>query len=350
MASIPQGAAQHQPEAGATDRPRRAPATEETPREVRAFPPAGRHLIRFAWFTLGFTVITIVGGALVRATHSGDGCGPNWPSCDGQFLVTSPGDSAQMIEFTHRAISGVNLLLVAALLFLVLRYVRPPHPARRTTVVVMVLIIVEALIGAMIVLYGWVADDTSVARQVSVPLHLVNTFALTAALTLAVWLLRGGGLPDLRGDRRLTRMVAGLGLLLVLVAATGATTALADTVFTEEAIASGADLDTETALIVRLRILHPIVAVTAAVLLAWFVLRRGEEAEHRGHPWPGRIILGIVAIQVGLGFMHIALSTPLLTALTHLVLAQVLWIAFVFLALALLARPARSPGAVSSGQ
>ncbi len=298
-------------------------------------------LLRFAWFTLGFTIFTIVGGALVRATHSGDGCGRSWPSCDGAFILRSTEESARLIEFTHRTVSGVSLLLVAALLLWVLRSIRAPHPARKAAIASMILIVIEALIGAAIVLYGWVADDTSVARQISVPLHLVNTFALTAALTLTVWLIAGGRTPRFHLDRALTRSVAGLAALIVLVAATGATTALADTVFMVDSPEAGAvaDFEDERALILRIRILHPIVAITTAALLTWFVFRRADEAERRGHVWPGRIILGIVVVQVALGFMHIVLGSPLASALLHLFLAQALWIAFLFFALSLLQPP-----------
>jgi hypothetical protein len=45
-------------------------------------------------------------------------------------------------------------------------------------------VIGEALIGAAIVAFEWVADDSSIARTVAVPLHLVNTLLLLAALTV----------------------------------------------------------------------------------------------------------------------------------------------------------------------
>src|SRR5690606_10499330 len=125
----------------------------------------------------------------------------------------------------------------------------------------------EALIGAVIVLYGWVADDRSTARQVFVPLHLVNTFLLTASVALTVWLVSGGPLPRLRAAGRRFWTLIGLAAVLLLMAATGATTSLADTLFAAESVAEGIrqDFDTESALIVRLRILHPIVAITGGV-------------------------------------------------------------------------------------
>ncbi len=304
-----------------------------------ALVPSGPGRVRaFAWITLGIIIATIVMGAVVRATHSGDGCGQSWPACEGTLVLPGTGDAARLIEFSHRMISGVSLLAMVALVVVVHRAFAAPHPARRAVRWTLALLVVEALIGAVIVLYGWVADDRSAARQVSVPLHLVNTFLLTASVALTVWLVSGGAMPRLREAGRRFWALLGLAGALLLIAATGATTSLADTLFAAESLAEGIrqDFDTESALIVRLRVLHPVVAVTGGLLLAWFAWRHHDEAEGRGHPWPARILLGGVAVQAMLGFVHIALLTPLVTGLVHLFLAQVLWLALAFLALTLL--------------
>ena len=47
----------------------------------------------------------------MRATHSGDGCGPNWPMCEGTLVFPGTGERAQLIEFSHRAISGFALIV-----------------------------------------------------------------------------------------------------------------------------------------------------------------------------------------------------------------------------------------------
>lgn len=151
----------------------------------------------FAVVTLAVNVAVILLGALVRATGSGAGCGSSWPSCNGTLVPELEGATA--IEFTHRAASGVALLAVAALVWLVFRKTPKGHPARLGAVVSGISIVVEALIGAVIVLAEWVADDASVARAVSVPIHLVSTFVLIAALVLTVfWLGAAGGSGSVR--------------------------------------------------------------------------------------------------------------------------------------------------------
>ncbi len=292
-----------------------------------------------AWFTLGVTVATIVMGAVVRATHSGDGCGPNWPTCEGTLVLPGTGERAQLIEFSHRAISGVSLIAVIALAVLVFRAYAAGHPVRKAVLWSVGLLVVEALIGAVIVFYGWVAHDRSAARQVSVPVHLVNTFLLTAVLTYTLWLIEGYAKPVLRAVPTRTKVILGLAFALLAVAATGATTSLADTMFAAETLAEGIrqDFDRESELIVRLRVLHPVVAITAGTLIVWFTWRHLDEIEERGHAWAAQLLVFGIVVQGALGFVHIALVTPLVTGLAHLLIAQVLWIALVWVALALLA-------------
>lgn len=294
-----------------------------------------------AWITLGLTIVTIVMGAVVRATHSGDGCGPNWPTCEGTLVLPGTGERAQLIEFSHRAISGVSLIAVVVLAVKVFRAYVAGHPARRAALWSVGLMVVEALIGAMIVLYGWVAEDRSAARQISVPVHLVNTFLLTAALTYTIWVIEGRPRPQLSAVPRRTRALLGLSFALLLVAATGATTSLADTLFAAETLGEGfrQDFDRESELIVQLRILHPIVAIAAGSLIAWFTWRHFDELEDGGHAWAARVLVFGIAIQAMLGFAHIALLTPIVTGLVHLFIAQALWIALVWVALALLESP-----------
>ncbi|MDH3463911.1 MAG: COX15/CtaA family protein, partial [Acidimicrobiia bacterium] len=148
-------------------------------------------LTRFAWLVLVFNVGVILLGALVRATGSGAGCGRSWPTCHGELVPELSGATA--IEFTHRSASGVALVLVAVLGVWAWRSAPSGGQIRTGVKVAVAAIVGEALIGAMIVLAEWVADDASVARAVAVPLHLVNTLLLLAALSLIIFWLGGGG-------------------------------------------------------------------------------------------------------------------------------------------------------------
>ncbi|HUG32970.1 MAG TPA: COX15/CtaA family protein [Acidimicrobiia bacterium] len=278
------------------------------------------NLVRYAWFVLFFNVVVIVLGALVRATGSGAGCGRSWPTCDGRVIPEMEGATA--IEFTHRGVSGIALLLVFALAVLTFRKTSPGHSARTGAVLSVIAIVGEALIGAMIVLAEWVADDTSVARAVSVPLHLVNTLFLLAALALTIFWLSGGNRLSFREDHRVTRAVVIGGIALVLIAASGAVTALADTLFPKGA---GVDLSGEEHFLTRLRIVHPVLAVVAAAT-GWWAASRSEP----GRGWAALALPLLVAMMLITGFVNVVLGVPVWMQLVHIALADALWVAYVF--------------------
>ena len=50
------------------------------------------------------SILSILAGAIVRATGSGDGCGASWPTCNGR-VVPSLDTTSEIIEFSHRSIS-----------------------------------------------------------------------------------------------------------------------------------------------------------------------------------------------------------------------------------------------------
>lgn len=277
-------------------------------------------IVRYAWFVLVFNVITIVVGAFVRATGSGAGCGPSWPTCQGEVLPELEG--ATTIEFSHRVISGVALILVAGLFIWVRRTNPKGEPARLGVMLSAIAIVGEALIGALIVLAEWVADDASVARAISVPAHLVNTLFLLAALTLTVFWLSGGARLDLKRDRALWRWILFGGVAIALIAASGAITALADTLFPDEPFA--ADFSDQAHFLTRLRILHPILAVVASAIGWWASARSGIPRSVAARSLP--FLVGAMLIT---GSINVYLGVPLWMQLLHLALADALWIAYV---------------------
>jgi heme A synthase len=299
-------------------------------------------LVRFGWFVIGWNVLTILLGALVRATHSGAGCGRSWPTCKGELVPELGGSTT--IEFTHRAASGIALVLTALLVVAVWRAVPRRHPARRSVVWAGVAIVGEALIGAAIVFYEWVADDSSLARVVAVPLHLVNTFLLLAALTLTVWFLRGGERLTQEGAPR--RWLIGGAAALAAIAATGAVTALADTLFPSESIASGltAALTSTEHFLTRLRVIHPALAVLAVSSAALATRHIPGSIAPRV-----RNLLFLSFVQMGLGAMTIALGSPLWIRQAHLVVADMIWISYVWLAAQILSSKPESAAFVSTG-
>src|SRR5262245_8225879 len=103
--------------------------TESLPRARLAASRPHRGFVRFAWSVLAFNVAVALWGAFVRATGSGAGCGNHWPLCNGEVTPHSP-TVATIIEFTHRATSGISLALVTALVVWAFRAFPRGHPVR----------------------------------------------------------------------------------------------------------------------------------------------------------------------------------------------------------------------------
>lgn len=271
---------------------------------------------------IGINLVVILLGAAVRATGSGAGCGRSWPSCQGQILP--PLEGATAIEFTHRAASGIAFVVVAWMVIAIFRNSPRGDKIRLSAVAVGVSIVIEALIGMVIVLSEWVADDASVARAVSVPIHLVSTYVLLAGLVMTRYWVDRSGIRHIRPS--IGVVVIGTGM--VLIAATGAVTALADTLFPKDFDVAGAVTAGENFL-TRLRVAHPIAAVVIGAAAAWFAARRLDGPGGRA----ARIVVATVLIQMVLGAANVAYGTPLALSLTHLLVADVMWMAWIWLGL-----------------
>ena len=294
---------------------------------------------RLAWTALVWNLIVILLGALVRATGSGAGCGASWPTCEGVILPELEGATA--IEFTHRASSGLALLLLAWLIVRVFRTTAKRAPVRKAAVLSGVGIIAESLIGAVIVIFEWVENDASAARAISVPVHLVNTLILLAGLTLVVyWIDRD---RIVRMDRPVSRPIFGFAVGMLLIAATGAVTALADTLVPAESLIAGIteDFSATSSWLTRLRVLHPVAAILIGIGAARWVRANVWDLEGSGAT-AARVIVGVVFAELVVGVINVATLTPILVQLVHLLLADVLWIAWVWLGVELLTDDARS--------
>ncbi len=290
-------------------------------------------LARFAWMTLVWNVAVILWGAFVRATGSGAGCGAHWPLCNGEVVPRAPMIET-MVEFTHRLTSGAALVLVFVLAAWVFRERSKGHPARRAAAAAVLLIIVEAAVGAALVLFGLVAENDSVARALFMAGHLANTFMLLAALTLtAHWC---GTDAPLRGDAlRRDGWVFGLAFLLLLVVGkSGAVAALGDTLYPARSLLAGLaqDLSPTASALVRLRVLHPLLAVVGTLGVAFAAARALQSTSEplvRRWAWVTALL---AIVQVGAGLLNLVLLAPVWMQIVHLLLADAVWIALVLLA------------------
>jgi heme A synthase len=281
---------------------------------------------RYAWGVLAFNVAVVLWGAVVRATNSGAGCGRHWPACNGEVMPELASHEL-LIELAHRATSGLALLLVVAMAVWAWRAFPAGHRVRRGAALSMALILVEALLGAGLVLFELVADDKSAFRAFSMAAHLVNTFLLLGALTLTGWWASGGGEVRVRGRGALGAVLLSALGATILVGATGAVTALGDTLFPKTTV--GFEFSSTAHFLERLRIVHPLLAIATGVyitIVAWVVRRaRPTPATQR----LATVLTTLFAMQVTAGVINIVLRVPLWMQLTHLFLADCVWIALV---------------------
>ena len=288
-------------------------------------------------------VVVILQGAFVRATGSGAGCGSHWPTCHGEIIPLN--FTLQMaIEFSHRGLSSIVLLLGLWLLIRgwQLRSERPGFFWFASASAV--LVIVEALLGAATVLFELTGDTVSTARGIMVAAHLVNSMLLIGALTgtlvysrrnTPAWPLRIGGQP-------LLGTVFGLGLVLMLVIMfTGGIAAMGNTMFPAETLADGVamDFDPESHPLVRLRILHPIIAVSVGIYLflaLGFARLNKPVLEARRL---SQVLFGAYVAQLLVGFVNFAMLAPTVLQLLHLGVAVAVFGVFTAVAIVTLGYP-----------
>ena len=296
-------------------------------------------LARFAWFVLAWNVGVILWGAYVRATGSGAGCGAHWPLCNGEVVPRAP-DTAMLIEFSHRVTSGLALVLVFVLSAWIWRTMAAGHPARRAGAASAVFIVVEALLGAGLVLFRLVAQDESLARAMVMPLHLANTMVLLLCLTLTAHFLSGGAPVAVSGRTRTFGILVALLALMIGVGKTGAIAALGDTLYPAASFLDGlkADLAPTSTLLLRLRILHPALGVAVGAMLVFGAAAIPLGAGDRRGRLARRAVAVLAGVQVVLGFVNVWLLAPVWMQITHLLVADLLWIALVVLTASALAR------------
>lgn len=297
-------------------------------------------LAKFAWFNVIYNIGVIVWGAYVRATGSGAGCGAHWPTCQGDVIPRAP-QLETIIEFSHRATSGLALVLVIWLVVWVYRTFPKTHAARLGATLSLTFMLTEALLGASLVLFEWVAYNESVARVYAVSAHLINTFLLLASLTLAAWWVSGGKAIRLKPMHPESWAVLGGIFAVVILGISGAITALGDTLFPAGSLAEGIAQDFEATahFLVRLRVYHPLIAIGTAVYVLILARYISENPPSANAKKLAQLLLGVFVTQLVVGGINLILLVPVWTQMIHLAVADMVWIVMVLLLATLQAVP-----------
>jgi len=286
---------------------------------------------RFSWGVLAYNLAVIAWGAFVRATGSGAGCGGHWPLCNGQIVPRSPA-AETIIEYTHRLMSGLSLVLTGGLFAWAFRLFPRGHRARRFAALSGLFLVLEALLGAGLVLFDYVARNASAGRAAYMSAHLANTMVLLAMIAMTGWSARVS--PPGASVRNKSRALAVALPVTVLLGVSGALAALGDTLYPAASVEAGIrqELAASAHALLRLRLLHPVVALIAGaflLLVAAAVLRAKPAPRARS---AALAVVALVFVQIAAGIVNIALLAPVWMQIVHLLLAGLLWIALVILA------------------
>src|SRR3984893_16113581 len=144
--------------------------------------------------------LVLVMGATGHTPGSAEGCGRDWPLCHGRFIPDFA--LATAIEFSHRAVTGVEGILILALTIAVLALYREQRPALFLAPLMLGSLLLQAGMGAWAVKYPQQpvvlalhfgisliarASVTLTALYVRRPAEIRNAPAVWPGLRLATW-------------------------------------------------------------------------------------------------------------------------------------------------------------------
>ena len=127
--------------------------------------------------------------------------------------------------------------------------------------------------------------------------------------------------------------MSGIGLAsFALLGVSGIIAALGDTLFPARSLTEGfaQDFNPAASVFLRLRIWHPAIAAAVGLWLLFYALEAARN--------PGIVrrlagaVLAVMVVQMAAGALNLLLLAPVWLQLTHLLLADLLWISMILLA------------------
>jgi cytochrome c oxidase assembly protein subunit 15 len=279
----------------------------------------------WAWATLAVFVVVVLQGAVVRATSSGAGCGAHWPLCNGEILPQFR-RVATIIEFMHRSLTGISSTMFFVLAGWVFVATPKRHPARKAAMWSLGFLILEALLGAVLVLGHYVENNASDMRVFVQSIHFTNTMILLAATTVVAVLL--GNVKAAAAYNKPLRQASLLTIAAILITgAAGSVAALADTIFPSHSLraAIAADFAADSPLLIRMRWMHPAASllIVAATLLLTQRLRKSGAAR------AGNLLIANLVLQMLIGVADVLMLAPTWIQVLHLLGADMFWISLI---------------------
>src|SRR5690606_23048309 len=134
----------------------------------------------------------------------------------------------------------------------------------------------------------------------------------------------------------------------LLLGVTGALTALGDTLFRATSLRHGMaqDFAEGSHFLLKLRILHPVLAVLmAAALFVFSEFSQRYADSEQTRKWSRLLQISLIA-QMAIGMANLALLAPVSLQIVHLLFADATWISLIMLCSATLEAPVRDEALV----
>ena len=301
---------------------------------------------KLIFFAVILTFFLVPLGAYVRLSDAGLGC-PDWPGCYGQItphhaadeidaaLQTNPDGRVSHAkawkEMAHRYVAGTLGLLILAIFVTAWRQRKQTQGGVGLPLALLMVVVFQAMLGMWTV--------TKLLKPLVVTAHLLGGMT---TLALLVWLWRRErALPNRAYFAPVDhlRIFALIGLLLVIVqialggwvSANYAALACSDFPLCQNALIPPMDFrhaftlqrnlgETATGELLSLSALtaihwtHRVMALIVAVYLIWLATRLYKISGYSGI---ASMLLGSLALQVGLGISNVVFSLPLPIAVAH---------------------------------
>ena len=267
------------------------------------------------------TIGVVVAGALVRATGSGQGC-PAWPKCFGRWIP--PLQYHAIIEYSHRAIVAIAIVLLAITTLVAIVKHRKDKPLLIATLIALFMIFVQAGLGAVVVNTG--LNPTLVTAHIGTAMVLVGllvwiTVAASCRMRAEAGLTKGP-VPNRVKQLAVASAVATFVLILIgaYVRGDGASLAFKDWPLMNGSLFPALGGHATTMFV------HRLAAVLVGAVLAAFIWQA-----NRAQPRDAAVrifanLAGVVYVaQVVVGGVQVLTKLAAAPVVAHVVLASLQW-------------------------
>jgi heme a synthase len=279
------------------------------------------------------TFLLIAVGGLVRATKSGLGCGDDWPTCNGAVVPVLNGRPV-VIEYTHRLMAAVVIVLVAGLTIRAFQERRGTPKVVGATVAALVLVLSQAVLGMVVVRLH--------LEALSVALHLGIALALLGVLLYGGAAAAAADGDIVASDQKMARTgwIAAAAVFLLMLAGSYVTGRDAGTVFGDWPLMNGRLLPAfdrvgpDLAELWAIHFAHRALAVVVGLVVALVAVR----GLARRHDFPAAARLaalaaGLYVLEVIVGALNVWTSLNEIVVFGHLVLGASIWMTLIGMAL-----------------